>query len=229
MGSGRVPGPLGAGGATVNSPAPLGASERLNLAGFKRAVIDLQIAHLLRKGRHFFARLPDSALEVVEGNHRMCKPAAGQCRALLAAAREALATAQAAGDERARKTTNIVVHSAYRDFDTDTAAWEGTFRKHYKKMLSENAVPGDALGPAALQYMVHKLIPLKAPPGYSNHSNGAAVDFGTTFDGVYYKADSSTRAAWRKTWLHPWLIEHAAEFGFKALKTEEWHWDYAQA
>jgi hypothetical protein len=42
--------------------------------------------------------------------------------ALLAAAREAIATPQAASDERSRKIMNLVVHSVYRDFGTDKDA-----------------------------------------------------------------------------------------------------------
>ena len=229
MGGGRVPGPLGAGGTCISTPGPTGAGERTRLEDFKRAVLDAQISHLLHKGRHFFAALPASELEVIEGKQRMRRPAAAKCRELLAAAREELKKAQEAGDARARNTKSVVVHSAYRTMDEDKAAWQKTFRKHYQAMLDKGTFAGDPLGPGALRYMVHKLIPLKAPPGYSNHSNGAAVDFGTTFGGVYYKADSSTRREWRKTWLHPWLLENAAAFGFKPLKTEEWHWDFEES
>jgi len=226
MGGGRVPGPLGAGGASVVTPEPTGTSGLRSLEEFKRAVLDQQIEHLLRKGRHFIAALPASELEKIEGRHKMRKAAAGKCRALLAEAREALKAAQEAGDERANNTADIVVHSAYRDFKEDGAAWERAFGQHYRKMLKKRAFAGDPLGPAALRYMVHKLIPLKAPPGYSNHSNGAAVDFGTTVGGVYYKADSSTRPEWRELWLYGWLCKNARRFGFKQLPSEEWHWDF---
>jgi hypothetical protein len=197
------------------------------MAEFKRAVLDGQISHLVRKGRHFFAAVPASELEVIEGRHRMRKSAAGRCRELLVAAREALADGKQQGDPRARNTESIVVHSAYRTMTEDTAAWEKTFRTHYGKAMKKNLLGDDPLGPGALRYMVKKLIPLKAPPGYSNHSNGAAVDFGTTFGGIYYKADSSTRLEWRETWLHRWLLANAATFGFKPLASEEWHWDFA--
>jgi LAS superfamily LD-carboxypeptidase LdcB len=189
-------------------------------------VLDGQISHLVRKGRHFFAAVPASELAVIEDKHRMRKAAAGRCRELLAAAREALAEAKQRGDQHARNTKSVVIHSAYRSTAEDKAAWEKTFRTHYGKALEDNLFADDPLGSRALRYMVQKLIPLKAPPGYSNHSNGAAVDFGTTFGGVYYKADSSTRLAWRKTWLHPWLKGNAATFGFKPLASEEWHWDF---
>jgi LAS superfamily LD-carboxypeptidase LdcB len=204
----------------------MSAAERQALEEFKLAVLDGQIAHLVRKGRSFFAEVPSSELETIEDRHRMRKPAAGRCRELLTAAREALTEAKQAGDPAARDTESVVVHSAYRTMTEDKAAWENTFRKHYQAALKKGLFADDPLGPAALSFMVEKLKPLKAPPGYSNHSKGAAVDFGTTYRGVYYKADSSTRAEWRTTWLHPWLKKNAKRFGFKPLKSEEWHWDF---
>jgi LAS superfamily LD-carboxypeptidase LdcB len=196
------------------------------LAEFKRAVLDKQVAHLVRKGRHFFAAVPSSELAVIEDKHRMRKAAAGRCRELLAAAREALAEAKQRGDERARSTESVVIHSAYRTIAEDKAAWENTFRTHYRKAMKKNRFDDEPLGARALSFMVRTLISYKAPPGYSNHSNGSAVDFGTTFRGFYYKADSSKRIEWRETWLHAWLIQNAATFGFKPLATEEWHWDF---
>jgi LAS superfamily LD-carboxypeptidase LdcB len=224
MGGGRVPGPLGGGGAAVVTPEPTG-SAALSLKDFKHEVMEQQIQHLLRKGRHFIAALPASELEVIEDKHKMRKPAAGKCRELLAEAREALKTAQAEGDERARQTESIVVHSAYRNFNQDGAAWQRAFGQHYEAMKKKK-VGSDPLGPAALRYMVAKLIPLKAPPGYSNHSNGLAIDFGTTVGGVYYKSNSSTRLEWRELWFYLWLKKNAKRFGFKQLPSEEWHWDY---
>ena len=118
MGGGRLPGPLGGGGAAVVTPDPTGAAT-LSLKDFKHEVMEQQIQHLLRKGRHFIAALPASELEVIEDKHKMRKPAAGKCRELLAEAREALKQAKEEGDERARSTADIVIHSAYRDFNAD--------------------------------------------------------------------------------------------------------------
>jgi hypothetical protein len=75
--------------------------------------------------------------------------------------------------------------------------------------------------------MVTTMISFKAPPGYSNHSNGAAVDFGTMVGAVYLGARSQQRGAWRGSWLHPWLVVHAGTYGFRPLASEEWHWDFA--
>jgi DnaJ-domain-containing protein 1 len=128
MGGDRVPGPLGAGGALVVSPEPTGSSPQQSLDAFKRAVIQLQIEHLLRKGRQFIAALPASELEVVEGH-------------------EALETAKSEGDEGARQTADVVIHSAYRDFNEDASAWERSFRKQYRKMLKKKQHAADRSAP----------------------------------------------------------------------------------
>ena len=48
-----------------------------------------------------------------------------------------------------------------------------------------------------------------ARPGYSNHQNGVALDLGLG-QGV-----------------HPWLLDNAARFGFRAtVRSEPWHWEY---
>jgi LAS superfamily LD-carboxypeptidase LdcB len=208
------------------TPHPVSEPEPAGMAELKRAVLDGQISHLVRKGRHFFAAVPASELAVIEGRHRMRKQAAGRCRELLSAARAALEEGKQQGDARARQTDSVVVHSAYRTVAEDTLAWEKTFRKHYDKAMKKNLFADDPLGPRAVAHMVKTLKSLKAPPGYSNHSNGAALDFGTTFGGDYYGADSSKRIEWRGTWLHPWLLENAKTFGFKPLVSEEWHWDF---
>lgn len=51
-----------------------------------------------------------------------------------------------------------------------------------------------------------------APPGYSNHQDGQAVDLVTA---------RGTNATYR------WLLEHAATFNFYAtVSSEPWHWEH---
>ena len=51
---------------------------------------------------------------------------------------------------------------------------------------------------------------LAAPPGYSNHESGRALDLYVTDHHAY-----------------DWLREHAAAFGFhRTVPTEAWHWEY---
>jgi LAS superfamily LD-carboxypeptidase LdcB len=180
--------------------------------------------------------LPDDQLEKIEegSKHRMRKEAASACRELLAAARAALSTAQREGKSGAAATTSIGVQSAYRNIREDTAAWEQTFDDYHNQMALEENFAGQELGHAALEYMVHQMILFKAPPGYSNHSNGLAVDFNTVQGKTKYAAKKTQNAKWKKTWFHQWLVSkedgssatNASTFGFKPLDTEAWHWDY---
>lgn len=68
-----------------------------------------------------------------------------------------------------------------------------------------------------------KLITFVAPPGYSEHHTGRAVDF----------VPSEARFAYTET--YKWLKEHAGEFGFYEtwpedstgeIPWESWHWVY---
>jgi hypothetical protein len=229
-----VPGPLGAGhgGKRVNVPGPLGTvptthGGRSAYEEFRQAVLDKQIAHARAKGNGFFPAVPEGELEVVEGKYRMRKAAAQSCRELLAAARKELAAAQANGDARARQTRSIGVTSAYRDYDYDAKIWRDTFKQYYDEMIHRGTYAGREHGSAAIHHMLNIMLPLKAAPGYSNHSNGTAVDFTTTHGGTVYTAKKKQAQGWRMTWLHPWLRQNAAKFGFRPLASEEWHWDYA--
>jgi hypothetical protein len=51
---------------------------------------------------------------------------------------------------------------------------------------------------------------LAAPPGYSNHQSGHALDLNTSSAGVY-----------------SWLAHHGAAYGFKrTVPSEAWHWEH---
>ncbi|MBE7485178.1 MAG: N-acetylmuramoyl-L-alanine amidase [Polyangiaceae bacterium] len=51
---------------------------------------------------------------------------------------------------------------------------------------------------------------LAAPPGYSNHQSGHALDLNTSAGGVYN-----------------WLSKHGGKFGFKrTVPSEAWHWEW---
>lgn len=150
---------------------------------FRVAVKQAQIRYLVsRKGRVFFEDIPDAELETIEGDFRMRKVAARACRELLAAARAALSESQAARDRKALGTTAIRVLSAYRSYAHDTRAYNAAFDKHYEKTMEHRAgLTGGPHGDAAVAHLMNVLKGKKAPPGYSNHSNGLAVDFGTSF------------------------------------------------
>ncbi len=230
MGAGRVPGPLGAGGERVVATGhPLGVTApavQRTFEQFQQAVLDKEIEHSQGRGREYFPPVPESDLDVVEGRFRMRTSAAKSCRELLADARAALAAATSSKDKAASKTRSIGICSAYRDYADDLRAWKNSFKKHYDEMIRSKRFVGNEHGRQAVDHMVTTLIPLKAPPGFSNHSNGTAVDFETECGGVFYVADSSQHVGWRATWLHPWLVENAGNYGFEPLASEEWHWDH---
>jgi len=230
-----VPGPQGADqrGGRIRTTGPIGAETdngteaELSYDAFKQAVLDAQIRGKRAEGKTFFAAVPATELDVIEGSFRMRKLAALRCRQLLADVRSALETETRADDGSAVLVTHIGIQSAYRDYAQDMRAWEKAFKTHYNKTLAaRESLEGGPHGRAALQVLVRRMRKFKAPPGFSNHSNGTAVDFNTTQDGTEFVADSSQREGWKQTWLHRWLVMHAATYGFHPLATEEWHWDF---
>lgn len=71
---------------------------------------------------------------------------------------------------------------------------------------------------------------VSAPPGYSEHHTGYAVDLG---DGRFPKQDVTD--AFAKTDAYRWLVRHAGEFGFElsfppqnlqGVSFEPWHWRF---
>jgi hypothetical protein len=62
----------------------------------------------------------------------------------------------------------------------------------------------------------------KAAPGYSNHTNGVAVDFFTIPD----KEMKKLNARWEKSWFYRWLQEPKSYYGIERIDTEAWHWEF---
>lgn len=180
-------------------------SERTR-AEFKAAVLQGQIRRSQARGKRHVAAIPEAELETVEGRHRLRSAAARACRELLTDARDALTEAQAANEAGARGVRSVGIASSYRDYAADERAWNTTFSKHYARTEAQRErMPGGPHGDAACVWFVAYLAPIKAPPGFSNHSNGAAVDFSTEDGGVLYGANTDQRRGWRGTWLHQCL------------------------
>jgi hypothetical protein len=70
----------------------------------------------------------------------------------------------------------------------------------------------------------------KAPPGFSGHTHGIAVDLTTTEKGQTWTVNGnpSHQLGWQKTWLYGWLVNNAWKHKFFQLKSETWHWEYHQ-
>jgi D-alanyl-D-alanine carboxypeptidase len=68
-----------------------------------------------------------------------------------------------------------------------------------------------------------------APPGYSEHHTGLAVDIG---DRAHPKCDAEP--CFERTSAYRWLVRNAAQFGFKTsfpaggskIRFEPWHWKF---
>jgi hypothetical protein len=182
---------------TAKAPAMDESSE---FAEFKAKVLAEEIAMRTRRGRKHFAAVPESELVVVEGDKKMRKEAAARLQVLLAKARADLkaeqeaftalpkeardaarAAAWAKGEVAVSDVKRIWVQSAYRDFKYDEDLWHRYFKeKYYPKTKAKRAeLKGGPHGDAAVRYLAKYISGKKAPPGFSNHSDGRAVDFGT--------------------------------------------------
>jgi LAS superfamily LD-carboxypeptidase LdcB len=217
---------------------------------FKARVLAEETGMRTRQGKVRFEAVPDSELTTVDGSRdkTLRKEAAAKLTALLAAARADLKAEQTAfgqsskeAQDAARKAATldgsalvtdvkrIWIVSAYRDFKYDESRWHGLFKKYYKKTAAARAeLDGGEHGRAAVKYLAKYISPKKAPPGFSNHSNGKAVDFGTLEGGLELSANVEQNPRWKKAWLHKWLVKHHGEYGFKPLASEAWHWDFVQ-
>jgi|ERR1017187_1847246 hypothetical protein len=223
---------------TAKAPAlPPGAFTSASLAemetpeatAFMRRVYDAQVRGKLAAGKTYFTGVPESELEIVEGSARMHKEARDDCRWLLLFARQELA--------RLHLPITIGIASAYRSADEDGVAWRKSFRKHYKstKAQREKLATG-AHGDEAFRMLLKIMPGIKAPAGFSNHTQGRAVDFSTeeVIDGnrESLTADTSQHELWKKSWFFKWLVAdgNAAKYRFVELSnkgtTEEWHYDH---
>ena len=71
--------------------------------------------------------------------------------------------------------------------------------------------------------------PNTAPPGYSNHQNGVALDLDVGSSKFNYSGTYNGKAGWtnRKTKIYEWLSKNAKTYGFvRTVRSEPWHWEY---
>jgi hypothetical protein len=186
---------------------------------FMRAVYLQERA--LAKG-DFVMDLPKSELDEIEGQWAR-KDAAAAARQLLAEARAAAAA------ERPGVRLGIV--SAYRPATRQFEIWQGRdphgsdrgrgFPHYYAEAKRNGIVANGDFGPAAVLRMAEYMHGFIASPGYSNHQDGLAFDFGTGDDGP--KGLGLLRYG---SWFHDWLQKNGRRLHFKPLSTEAWHWTY---
>jgi LAS superfamily LD-carboxypeptidase LdcB len=200
----------------------------------------------------------EADLDIVEGKFKLRRAVAAKCRALLRQARGDLdkekvdfskkpieeqqteeRKAKANGQILVTKVARIGITSAYRSFEYDSALWHKYFRnKYYPVNYSRLAVlscwEGGEHGWTAAKIMVDFVKKRKAAPGFSNHTNGIAVDFFTVEDGDTLQAETGKSDAalktlnqrWEKSWLYRWLENHKNDYGIERIETEAWHWEF---
>jgi outer membrane protein OmpA-like peptidoglycan-associated protein/subtilisin family serine protease len=224
----------------VDAPPWTGSPEQL---AFSDRVLEAHLA-LSRQGGAPQRDLSRDELERVPGSEVMTARATALAAGrLLAAANADLRTAQQAGDPDALRTLRLTVISGYRSSQRQRALWLRYFSRkdgYYDRTRAARGKLAD--GPHSEQAIAYLLRPRNrggfglagriAAPGYSNHQGGIAVDFLQERAPGYPVANDSgdaARARWRATWFHKWLIANAADYGFRPLPTEEWHWTYRSA
>ncbi len=197
---------------------------------FMRKVYEAQVKWQKNRGKTYYAGVPAGALVTVEGTFKMKSSAAVALKKLLKQAREDLAAAQKKNDKEALKVKEIGISSTYRDPEVDKIAYINAFRNSYNGFLAlQFKDVKDRHGEKGLKAMTLRMINTKAPPGFSNHTSGVAVDFKTTQTGLGTLGPSSSQASlWKKSWLSAWLGKNDTKFGFRKLRSEEWHWDYVK-
>jgi hypothetical protein len=190
---------------------------------FMRAVYDRHAERSRARGAGFVSDLPKDALAPIEGREAR-KDAAEAARALLAEARSALA-AQGLADR-----VRIGIVSAYRPATRQFEIWQGRtfdgkssgggFPHYYREAIKKGIVRAGDFSPKAVDEVAAYLGGYVASPGYSNHQDGLAFDFGTGAVGK-----GLAKIGW-KSWFRHWLEQNARRHHFVPLATEAWHWTY---
>jgi hypothetical protein len=229
----------------VTIPADAIPSSRLGGYGsaeatrFRRDVYQKMLERSAGDSEKTFTLGPgDEDLEEVEYGFKMHKAAAADCATLLARARHdrderkmfakyRKPKDRTVGDKLVIAAGDISIASAHRSLDSDFSAWKNTFDTHVERTKAARAtLTGGEFGAAAVTLMVDAMYPIKAIPGYSNHTKGLAVDFSTTQGGNTLGPKTAQKDAWRNSWFYKWLVANAADHHFAQLPTEEWHWDH---
>jgi hypothetical protein len=221
----RGPSTLPAGAITS---ARLGELKTPEETGFRRRVYDVLQQRKLAAGKEYFVGLGKDQKGSVEG-HPIHVAAEADARNLLIAARKDWEKDKADKDAKAVACSWIGVNNAYRDPERDFVAWQRAYNKYYKKTADRRGkLPDGPWGDEAVRIVVRALEPNKAVAGFSNHTKGLAIDFGTVHDGVPLGPDHGFDPQWEVSWLYRWLGEHGATFHFTQLPSEMWHWDHAE-
>jgi hypothetical protein len=205
-------------------------SAELTEERFKHAVMQEQVDRRVRRGSTPVYELVKEDRLPIEGSYEMHKDVAPHFLKMYTALKAALAAEKTARIAAALRVKMVGVASAYRHSNHDRKLWNSYYPGYLKSTEpARKRAPGGPARRPAVEAFVNFMDGRKAPPGFSNHTRGIAVDFQTQEDGQpLCTTDTSppSRARWLTTWLHHWLAAHAHEHKFYQLKTEEFHWEY---
>jgi LAS superfamily LD-carboxypeptidase LdcB len=194
---------------------------------FKQKVYETAVGEKASK-KPAFGGLAEEEIGDLEGKP-FRKDLLSQAQSFLAAARSALHAAQQAGDHEAQKVKSIGVSSGYRAPDKDFKLWDDYYEKYYNETKKAREATGDPHGDAAVKILVRYIAPRKAPPGFSNHSGGTAMDlFATMTNGEVLTATFDNQEGWHKSWIWKWLTQNAPSHGFHPYVKEAWHWEWKE-
>lgn len=196
------------------------------LMAFMRNVYERHVAWSRQRGRTFVDTLPESAIATIETTdgrtHQAQREAARWAKELLRAARADLAAEGLAGRHK------IGITSAYRSAAQQFDIWQGKgghgnhgFPYYYEKKKPKPQQSGDEHGAKAAADLVAYMGKYVAAPGYSNHQDGLAIDFGTGIAGK--RGLGKLR---KKSWFYNWLTQNARRFHFWPYPAEPWHWNW---
>jgi LAS superfamily LD-carboxypeptidase LdcB len=186
---------------------------------FMKAVYDRHAERSRQRGGSFVTDPPEDHLGPIEKKHKARKDAAQAAVNPLAEARTALA-AEGLADK-----VHIGIVSAYRPATAQFEIWQGLDRKggfpyYYRQAVTNGVVKSSDFGAAAVDRVAQYVGQYIASPGYSNHQDGLAIDFGTG------AAGKGLGVIGTRAWFHRWLVANAARFGFRPYAKEAWHWTY---
>lgn len=138
----------------------------------------------------------------------------------------------------AQSVTKVKLTSTYRDADNQFGLWDSRFQGYWNDAQQSDdpkyhVEPGE-MGSNEVKKLARYIGVATGAPGYSQHQKGLAIDFAAPTRNTKNKKHASEvngvevkwQLLWRETWLHKWLVDNAAIYGFEAYSGEAWHWNY---
>jgi hypothetical protein len=168
---------------------------------------------------------PDGIEPGCRRTHLAAPDAARAGRRLLEAAR-----GHFSADRKAHGQRDLIVYTGYRSAAFQLEIWEYRFPERYRATQAARArLPGGPHGRRAAQHLAAYYAARTAPPGFSLHGRGLAIDFGcVTKEGDWIGSNGSFVRAWKSSYCFRWLSANAGRFGFQLNPNidEPWHWEY---